>query len=233
MSESGRTSFQDIKAEIERRVAARIWLPGTTIPGEEALAREFGASRTTVNRALQELAREGLVERRRKAGTRIAEHRLREARFSIPIVRLEIEAKGAAYGYRLLEREARPAPDLVAARLDLPSGSPMLHVRCLHMADRVPYQYEDRWISLETVPEAAGEDFGKVGPNEWLVANAPFSRAEFIFFAARASAEEAGLLHLAGGEAVFVGERLTWILDRPVTLVRMVHPPSHRMVTRI
>jgi GntR family transcriptional regulator, histidine utilization repressor len=226
-------SFRDIKADISRRIAEGAWPPGTMLPGEEALAREFGAARATVNRALQELARSGLVERRRRAGTRVALNPVREARFLIPLVRREIEARGAAYGYALLSRETRPAPEIVRARLALPPEPPMLHLRCLHLADRMPYQFEDRWISLDAVPAADLESFETVGPNEWLVANAPFSHAEFIFMAQRASKHEGAILEVAEGEAVFVGERLTWVGDKPVTLVRMVHPPSHRMVTRV
>lgn len=76
---SERVSFRTIRDEMARRIAERRWLPGALIPGEEALAREFGAARATVNRALQELARAGLIERRRRAGTRVARHPVREA----------------------------------------------------------------------------------------------------------------------------------------------------------
>jgi GntR family histidine utilization transcriptional repressor len=83
------------------------------------------------------------------------------------------------------------------------------------------------------VPEAGGVSFSAVSPNEWLVTNAPFSRAEFIFRAAHAGGEEAALLGVPEGGAVFVAERLTWLADKPVTFVRMVHPPSHRVVTEL
>ena len=228
-----RASWLEIREELSRRIVSRAWAPGSTIPGEEALASEFGAARATVNRALQDLARAGLLERKRKAGTRVTLHPVREARFAIPLVRHEVEAKGAAYGYTLLSREVAEAPGIVRARLGLSRDVRMLHLRCLHTADRAPYQYEDRWISLETVPAAAAEVFETVGPNEWLVEHAPFSHAEFAFFAAAATAEEAALLGLEGGAPVFVGERLTWLAEAPVTLVRMVHPPTHRMITRI
>lgn len=228
-----RTSFRDIKSELERRIARRVWPPGAIMPGEEALAAEFGAARATVNRALQELARSGLIERKRKSGTRVALYPVREARLAIPLVRKEIETKGARYAYSLLSREIVAAPDFLRARLDLPETATVLHLRCLHLADRAPFQYEERWINLDAVPDAAEEPFDETGPNEWLVANAPFSRAEFVFRAARAGREEAALLQLVEGEAVFVGERMTWLADRPITFVRMVHPPSHRMVTEI
>jgi GntR family transcriptional regulator, histidine utilization repressor len=228
-----RTSWLDIREELSRRIVSREWKPGGIIPGEETLASEFGVARATVNRALQDLARAGLLERKRKAGTRVTQYPVREARFAIPLVRHEVEAKGATYGYTLLTREITKTPGIVRARLGLAGEARMLHLRCLHTADRAPYQYEDRWINLETVPGAASEPFQAVGPNEWLVEHAPFSRAEFAFFAAAATAEEAALLGLEPGAPVFVGERLTWLAEAPVTLVRMVHPPTHRMVTHI
>jgi GntR family histidine utilization transcriptional repressor len=228
-----RNSWRDIRDELSRRIAEREWKPGAAVPGEEALSAEFGAARATVNRALQDLARAGVLERKRKAGTRVALHPVREARFVIPLVRQEVEARGAAYGYTLLSREIVAAPELVRARLGLPAGARMLHVRCMHTADRAPYQYEDRWISLAAVPAAENEPFDFAGPNEWLVETAPFSQAEFAFFAAAATADDAALLALRPGDPVFVGERLTWLGERPVTLVRMAHPPSHRMVSRI
>lgn len=228
-----RSSFRDIKAEMVRRIATRVWPPGALIPGEEALAQEFGAARATVNRAVQELARSGIVERKRRAGTRVALHPVREARLAIPLVRREVEAKGAAYRYRLLSRGGAFAPQEVTARLGLPRGKRMLHVVCLHLADGAPYQFENRWINADTVPAVRNESFETVGPNEWLVENAPFSRAEYSFFADRAGPQEAAPLGVAEGEAVLVAERATWLLDRPITLVHMVHPPGHRVVMEV
>ena len=225
-----RNSFTTRRAEREMRTPKRLWMPGETIPGEEALAAEFGAARATVNRALQELARAGLVERKRKSGTRVALHPVREARFVIPLVRGEIEASGMTYTYRLVGREEEPMPDAVANRLGVPSGTLGLHVTCLHAADGRPYQYEDRWISLDTVPSASAERFETISPNEWLVSNAPFSQARFSFRAAVADALEAEILGLEAGAAVFVAERVTWLSGRAITFVRLVHPPSHVMV---
>lgn len=227
------SSWRDIRDEIARRIAAREWRPGAAIPGEAALAAEFGAARATVNRALQDLARAGVVERRRRAGSRVAAQPVREARFVVPLVRQEIEARGAAYGYALLSREEVAAPEAVRARLGLPEGARVLFLRCLHTADGAPYQFERRWISLDAVPAAREQDFAAAGPNDWLVANAPFSNAVFSFFAARATDEDRALLELADGEPVFVAERLTQIGEQAVTLVRLAHPSSHRMVTRV
>jgi GntR family histidine utilization transcriptional repressor len=94
-------SYRDVKAEILNRVRAGRWPLGETIPGEEALAAEFGCARVTVNRALRELASEGVVERRRRAGTRIVQGCRRAARIEIPLIRTQIEERGATYRYAL------------------------------------------------------------------------------------------------------------------------------------
>jgi len=233
MSATDRSSFRAIRDEIARRISNKTWEPGTLIPGEEALAAEFGAARATVNRALQELARSGLIERKRKVGTRVAPNPVREARFVIPIVGDQIKQSGADYEYRLLDRAIEKASMDIAQRLQVDPGTEVLHLKCLHLADGKPYQFEDRYINLVTLPHAREQDFTARGPNEWLVNDAPFSRAEFTFLAATAAEEEERLLGLAPSSPVFVGERRTWLRDQVITFVRMVHPPSHRITTVI
>ena len=74
----------------------RIWKPGELIPNEADLAIEFGCARATVNRALRALAETGILDRRRKAGTRVALHPVRKVTLEIPIIRHEVEQKAAA-----------------------------------------------------------------------------------------------------------------------------------------
>ena len=73
MKSTPRRSYRDIGSEILRRIAERVWAPGTLIPARAGAGRRIRLlARATVNRALQDLARAGIVERRRKAGTRVA-----------------------------------------------------------------------------------------------------------------------------------------------------------------
>ena len=171
--------------------------------------------------------------RKRKAGTRVALHPMREARFVIPIVRQEIENKGGIYQFRLLSNRVEKAPLTVTKRLGLAKTKEMLHVRCLHLSDGKPYQYEDRWVNLDAVPSIRHETFETISPNEWLVTHSPFSQAEIVFHADLAGIEEAEILGIDEKESVFIIERLTFVLQKPITFVRMIHPGSHRMVTQL
>lgn len=226
-----KATFRDVKADIMAKITTGHWPPGAHLPNEIDLAESYGCARATVNRAMRELAEEGVIERRRKAGTRVRQAPVRQARFAIPIVRSEIEAQNASYRYALVSQTTCNAPDWLRARLQLPPDSRVLHLTCMHYADGTPYQFEDRWISLAILPQAEEADFVKVGPNEWLVSTVPFSDAEIAFSACAATTELAEYLGCAVGEALFTVERSTWLKGDAITFVRQVFRPGHRMTT--
>lgn len=93
-------TFKDVKADLLDQIARGAMPPGSLMPNEIDLAESYGCARATVNRAMRELADEGIVERKRKAGTRVRMTPIRQARFSIPIVREEIEAQGRSIAMR-------------------------------------------------------------------------------------------------------------------------------------
>ncbi|UUX52244.1 GntR family transcriptional regulator [Nisaea acidiphila] len=222
-----------MQAEIRRRIAERVWRPGDLIPGEAELAAEFGCARATVNRALQGLAESGLLERRRKAGTRVALDPVRKATLEIPVTRLEVEASGCRYGFHILERRKLRAPVEGADLMGLARNASLLFMRGLHTADGTPFLYEARWVNLVAVPEFAKEDFREMSPNEWLVRNQPFTRGKISFLAVPASPEQADALKAEEGTALFAIERTTWNAETAVTHVRLAYRPGYRMSTEI
>ncbi|MCB1313945.1 MAG: UTRA domain-containing protein [Sedimentitalea sp.] len=225
-------TYRDVKADILDKITRGTWAPGSLVPSEVDLAETYGCARATVNRAMRELVEDGIIERRRKAGTRVRMAPVRQARFAIPIVRKEIEDQGAAYRYALVSRAVATAPDWLRARLNLAGGGQVLHLTCMHYADGIPYQFEDRWINLAVLPQAREADFAQTGPNEWLVAEIPFSDAEISFLAVSADAGLAAHLGCAPGDALFQTERITWWQGAANTFVRLTYRRGHRMTAR-
>lgn len=221
------TGWQDIKAEVLARIHARAWPPGSAIPHEAALAQEFGVARATVNRALRSLAQAGWLDRRRKAGTRVALHPVRKATLSIPILRAEVTALGHAYAHRLLSRDLAPAPDAIAAALALPTATMLWHIVALHLADDAPFAAEDRWVNPAAIPGFADADLTRTSANEWLVQHAPFTHGDFTIAAARAGA---GPVPIAPcGAALLTVTRTTWDGFRPITWVRLTFAQGHQI----
>lgn len=217
-------SARTIKSEILFRIREGIWPPGELIPGEKELAEELSASKSTVSRVLRDLADMGVLERRRKAGTRVVSEPIREARLDVPMVRADIERRGHAYQYCLLSRNILKPPESISAKLDLPVDSKALNIRCLHFSNGVSYQYENRWINLAAVPAARSQSFKDIGPNEWLVKEIPLSNSEHIFSAENSDATESDLLGIRKNDAIFVIERKTWLGSKVITVTRMTYP---------
>ncbi|PUB17090.1 GntR family transcriptional regulator [Yoonia sediminilitoris] len=226
-------NWKSVQDEVLRRIHAREWKPGELIPNEADLAEEFGCARSTVNRALRSLAESGLLDRRRKAGTRVAAQPVAKATLDIAVIRHEVEGRGSKYGYQLLTRELTVPPARVCGAMQTPASDALLHVRALHLADDAPYAVEDRWINIGVVPQAHDEDFATISANEWLLKYAPYTHGEIAFSAVQVAEDDADILGVAPQSAVFAIDRLTWDKDASVTKVRLLFTPGYQLRTSL
>ena len=228
-----RASYRAIKADVLHRIRSNLWPPGSLLPGEIELAEEFECARATVNRAMRELAEEGILDRRRKSGTRVKVSPARQAKFEIPLVRLEVEKTGKNYRYALVHREKMHSPRWLCGRLGLAPIADVLHLQCIHFSDGTPFQYENRWINLAAVPRAEHETFKDIGPNEWLVNEVPFTNAELTFSATSAGQSIADLMTIQESVSLFTTERTTWLSETPVTYAQLYFHPGYQLTTRL
>lgn len=82
-SRSGRRGlkFEELASQLRSQILSGTWTPGTKLPTENELIAETGLSLTTVRRAYEALVDEGLVTRRRGAGSFVSDRRpVRETR---------------------------------------------------------------------------------------------------------------------------------------------------------
>ena len=207
--------------------------PGDKLPRDEDIAEKLGCARSTVQRAMRDLSDSGIVERRRKGGTHVRADPVTRATLDIPITRLEVEQKGAVYGYQMIRQTTAQSPRSVAARFGLPAPAWLLNIQALHLADQRPYIFEDRWVCTETVPDILDVDLARQSANEWLVRNKPYSRCDIRFYAIKASAHDARLLETEPGEALFVMERTTFIGAAPITTVKAITAPGYQLRAQI
>ncbi len=226
-------THQGLKESIRARITSGEWPPNTMMPGEADLALEYGCSRTTVNRALQSLAEDGLIERKRRAGTRVKDVPTRQARFQIPLVRHEIEATGAQYSHHVLLSEIAKPPQPVATRLRLAPTDKAFHLHTLHLADNQALAFEDRWVNLAAAPDILNAPLETVSANEWLLRQVPYSSGDVAFSANVAREAEANALGVPVGSALFTIERATWRNDEFITAMRLYYRPGYELKTKL
>ena len=211
---------QRIRRDIGDRIRSGALRPGDRIANEHELMAHYGCARMTVNKALSALSEEGLIERRRRAGTFVRAQRLDVAVLDIPDIESEIKQRGDAYQFRVLSRSVRKAGDVT--EVELAGDGQVLVVKGLHLVAGQPLALEDRLISLSAVPEAAGVDFDRQSPGHWLLEAVPWTRAENQISAELADAATAKLTGWKKGTACLVVTRRTWRADERITVVRQV-----------
>jgi GntR family histidine utilization transcriptional repressor len=222
-----------ILGDIEGRILTGEWAPGVRIPFEHELSAQYQCSRMTVNKALSELARAGWIERRRKVGSFVLRAPSRSAVLEIPDVKVEVAALGADYRFEILNRRQRRAIRTDAGRLEGVGAGQIIDLTCRHWAGKRPFCLEERLINLSATPEAADETFSEIAPGAWLLARAPWTRAEHRIRALAADSRRAGLLEVAEATACLSIERRTWSGEAAVTHVRLTYPgEAHELIAR-
>ncbi len=224
---------QRILSDIEARILSGEWPPGHRIPFEHELTSQYDCSRMTVNKVMTQLAKAGLIERRRRAGSFVTRPHSQSAVLAIQTPKADVQALGLPYRHEVVRRTRRKSTPADRQRLGLASPGPVLALVCRHFAGPRPFCYEERIINLAAVPEADSVDFAVVAPGTWLVERVPWSAAENRIKAIGADAAEAEALQVATGTPCLVVERQTWSLERPVTVVRLIYPGSdYELVAR-
>ncbi|RWX75002.1 histidine utilization repressor [Neorhizobium lilium] len=224
---------QRILGDVEQNILSGRWPPGHKVPSEQLLAEQYGCSRMTVNKVLTQLARAGLVQRRRKTGSVVLPQKAQSAILEIYDIREEVKALDRPYSHDILQRSLRPADKAERERLDLSQRQKIVSVTCLHFAGEMPFCLEERLINLAVVPEAEAEEFHDLPPGPWLLGHVPWSAAEHRIAALGANEVAAQHLQLGAGTPVLVVERQTWRLDQSVTHVRLTYPgESHALMAR-
>lgn len=226
-------TWLQIRRAIARKIMSGAWGPGSRIPAEISMATRFGTSRMTVAKAIQMLAKEGIVERHRKIGTIVAIRAQERPVFEIWDVADIVHQMGRAYSYRLLSCAFVGEDPGARAKLGAGKSTQMLRMQSLHLADGVPFQYEERLVNVDAAPGITCQPLESVGPSTWLLAHVPWTEAEHIVSAIEADKFVAGALDIKLGAACLLVERHTWNEDVPVTFVSLWHHgAAHRLIGR-
>lgn len=224
---------QRILSDIREKILSGTWAPGHRIPFEHELTAEYKCSRMTVNKALSQLAKAGLIERRRRSGSFVSQPQSQAAVLELHDIRIEVEALGLPYRYERLERLKRRGNAEDRAMLGLSAAGSVLWLEGLHFAGERPFALERRLINLSAVSEAGDEEFLEIAAGPWLIGRVPWSEAEHRIRAMAADETVADALDIDPGAPCLVVERRTWSAEHPVTHVRFIYPAeSHTLVAR-
>lgn len=153
----GAPLYHQIVLVLQDRIRSGAIAPGSYLAGENDLSAEFGVSRITAKRALNELAQAGLVVRERGRGTRVVDRPM------VPVVtvsvarwRDSVTEMGRSTSVVVLDLDYVPAPRTVAAALELAPGATVQRAVRLRRLGDTPMSY-----LVTHVPELIGRRYGR------------------------------------------------------------------------
>jgi GntR family histidine utilization transcriptional repressor len=224
MQNTERPAYEQVKEWIRQHIASGEWRPGDLVPSEAALMTRFSISRMTANRALRELATEGLVTRVQGSGTRVAQlHRI-SSRLVIRDIHEEVTERGHVPSTRVLEAAQVKAGAELAESLAVRKGARVFHTVMIHLENGVPIVYEDRYVNPLAAPQYLEADFTQESPTLHLLRHAPVTEASYTIEACLPSADEAKALEIGPGEPCLVLMRRTVSGPHVASVARQVYP---------
>ena len=149
--------YHQIYLILHDKIVSGAFLADDIVPGEQALVRQFGVSRITAKRALNELAASGLVVRQRGRGTRvIASASAEPVRVGVEGLLENLLEMGLKTEVRLREFGYVPASPDVARALGVAPGAIVQRALRSRSVKGKPFSY-----LITYVPESIGRTYSK------------------------------------------------------------------------
>jgi GntR family transcriptional regulator len=144
---NGTPAYKRIQSAIWKRIETGQLKPGDAVDSERELARIHNVSLMTARHALASLQHEGVVERRRGAGTFVAPPKIHFNK--LMSYTEQMAGRGLASRSRLIYNKIIDNEPEIAARLALPPNSRMVKVERLRTAADEPFALEVCYLSAE------------------------------------------------------------------------------------
>jgi GntR family transcriptional regulator, histidine utilization repressor len=218
--------YLQVKKFVLSRSSAGTLAVGDRVPSENELVRELDVSRMTANRALRELAADGVLVRVAGVGTFVAEQRAQAHPLEVRNIADEIRARGHEHVAKVVFHGPVTATRDLAERCGVAPGAKLDHTLLIHFESGLPLQVEDRYVNPTVVPGYLQNDFATITPHQYLMQAAPLQRAEHTVRAVMPETRIRRMLKLETGDACLLIMRRTWSFERIATVADLYHPGS-------
>jgi DNA-binding GntR family transcriptional regulator len=142
--------YFQVAQQIEHAISEGDLAPGDRLDNEISLAEQFGLSRPTMRRAIQELVDKGLLVRKRGVGTQVVHGQVTRP---VELTSLfdDLTRHHQAPTTIVLANEVVLAPDEVAVKLAVAPGSRVLHLRRLRFGHGEPLAIMENFLPEDLI----------------------------------------------------------------------------------
>ena len=153
--------YYQLKRELINRIDREDYREDELIPSERELTEEFGMSRITVRRAIDELVNEGYLYRIQGKGTYVRSAKYGQDLFSISSCTQDVLRLGMTPSRRVISARITTADKKHSRSLNIPDGSRLYRLERTFYADEEPINHTESYLPYNIVPGIEQFDFSK------------------------------------------------------------------------
>lgn len=216
--------FQSIKNYLLNSIAAGEFPPGSQIPTEVVLAKQFGVSRMTANRAINDLTTQNVLTRTQGKGTFVTGKKLQTSPTHINDIQKEVEARGNLYSAKVLQLKTVFSDEATSLGLGIPTSSQVYYCQIIHYENGLSLILENRYINPLFVPDFINQNFELSTPTGYLLEKHGLSRMEQTIEAVASTEQDAILLEITEGEPCLYIARRSWDKHNIISVANFIAP---------
>lgn len=160
--------YQQLYATLRGKVQRGEWAPAAMIPAEAELMADYGVSRITIRAALDQMVRDGLIERQRGRGS-FVRAAAPETRACVTSLTEQVVRSGRTPTTDVLGVEIRPAARFAEDDLPFASDEAVARIERVRRIDGRPVALMRSFIPERHVPGISVRDFAEEGPAQSLL----------------------------------------------------------------
>lgn len=221
--------YQRLARQIAQELLGGVWRDRLPLPSEQRLQQRYGASRTTVRRALALLQQQGLLEKAQGRVSRVASPVLVKPLSELADFHTLVRASGQTPQTQVLGFERHGGN--LQTDVYFGAGEPLL-LRRRRLADRRPVVFQRVFLPAWVWGRLQRRELEDASLYRLLAERlgTPVVAVTDVVSACRADAEAARALQVAEGEVLIQADRLGWGEDGEALEVSraLVRPESFR-----
>lgn len=159
--EQHRPLYKVLADDIKEKILCGEYKPGSLLPIEAELCRNYQVSRITVRRALETLADEDLVERSFSKTPQVKSHAIPRNINRLTGLSEDLESHGAKCSNFLLKSEEVKADSFIASKMNVEVGESLYLVERLRYSNGVPLCYQKTYFLAKTCQGLLDDDLAK------------------------------------------------------------------------
>jgi len=144
--------YQEVFLQIKKLIRDGEYEIGHFLPTEEKLQQIFGASRTTIRKAVALLAAEGLVDVKQGCGTKVLDFRYTQNLSYVTSVTETLRNKGYEVVIKSIFIDVIQADAKQAKKLEIAEGSDIYRIQRVQNANGFPITIMENFIDVSLAP---------------------------------------------------------------------------------